>query len=224
MKEIERQQESVQEGSIKVNEIFYSLQGEGPQLGTPSWFIRLSGCNLNCSWCDSKYASEGAEMILDDIVNAVSKNNCKNIVITGGEPLIQNILPLLKKLQSFNVSVETNGTIFKSELIGYCKYIVSPKIKEYKGYLNQYYSTLSRWSIHATFKFVIGDHNEFNEAIQVIKFIKPHYPVYFMPKATNEKTMKDIMLQLTEWVKNEYPHVIVCPRLQIYLYGNKRGT
>lgn len=209
---------------MRINEIFYSIQGEGPQLGTPSWFIRLSGCNLDCPWCDSKYAKDGTKMSITDIINAVSKNDCKNVVVTGGEPLIQDILPLLKRLQPFNVSVETNGTIFKPEIIGYCKYIVSPKIKEYKKDKRLYFLTLSQWSIHATFKFVIGNYHEFNEAIQAIKIIKPHYPVYFMPKATDEKTMKDIMLQLTEWVKNDYPRAIVCPRLQIYLYGNKRGT
>jgi len=77
---------------MKINEIFYSIQGEGQQAGMSAWFIRFSGCNLRCSFCDSAYAfEEGKEMSIESIVDSVPANICNNVVITGGEPLLQKI-------------------------------------------------------------------------------------------------------------------------------------
>ncbi len=83
---------------MKINEIFYSLQGEGMWTGLPNIFVRTTGCNLRCSFCDTKYAyQDGKEMNIKEIVNHINKYNCKYICITGGEPLIQNDTPRLVK-------------------------------------------------------------------------------------------------------------------------------
>jgi len=98
-----------------VSEIFRSLQGEGLNQGRPCTFIRLTGCNLRCAWCDTDYAQEGGtKMSVTEVLDQVWLLNGKHICITGGEPLLQQeeILELLKKfsLHGYTVEIETNGT------------------------------------------------------------------------------------------------------------------
>ncbi|MFA7198202.1 MAG: radical SAM protein [Methanoculleus sp.] len=98
-----------------VSEIFRSLQGEGLNQGRPCTFIRLTGCNLRCAWCDTDYAQEsGTKMSVTEVLDQVWLLNGKHICITGGEPLLQQeeILELLKKfsLHGYTVEIETNGT------------------------------------------------------------------------------------------------------------------
>lgn len=100
-----------------VNEIFYSIEGEGIRAGMPCVFIRLFGCNLNCSYCDTRYSCEGEEnkvMSIQEIVDEVEHFKCPNITITGGEPLIHSgINKLLSVLVDigYKVNVETNGSV-----------------------------------------------------------------------------------------------------------------
>ena len=105
---------SKKEPSLLVNEIFVSIQGESTYAGIPCVFIRLTGCNLRCSYCDTVYAySEGSAMSLEEILNSVRGYESRNICITGGEPLLQEniskLINLLKK-DHFNVYIETNGS------------------------------------------------------------------------------------------------------------------
>ena len=101
---------------LRVNEIFYSIQGESTTAGFPSLFIRLSGCNLNCSWCDTvKAKEEGREMDIDDIIDEVNRNKpFHHVTLTGGEPLLQDgAIHLLQRLseEGYSSQVETNGTV-----------------------------------------------------------------------------------------------------------------
>ena len=103
---------------MKIVEIFKSIEGEGSRAGLPTTFIRLHGCNLNCSYCDSKYACNGddyTELSIDDIIIKVKELGLHNITITGGEPLLHSeISKLIKKLideLSCFINVETNGSI-----------------------------------------------------------------------------------------------------------------
>lgn len=100
---------------LRVNEIFVSIQGESSYAGIPCVFIRLTGCNLRCSYCDTTYAyDEGAVILLNEIIRRVKAYECRNVCITGGEPLLQEnikkLINLLKKNQ-FNVYIETNGSL-----------------------------------------------------------------------------------------------------------------
>jgi len=99
---------------LKVNEIFYSIQGESSYSGFPCVFIRLTGCNLRCKYCDTRYAyRRGVRMTVDRIVNSVSEYECPLIQITGGEPLLQEETPRLARNlteNGFRVLAETNGT------------------------------------------------------------------------------------------------------------------
>lgn len=104
---------------MKINEIFYSIEGEGKRVGQPCVFIRRSGCNLHCLYdgkdCDTPYRDEGTEMSVEQIIAEVGKYSCYNVTLTGGEPLLPH--PELDKLRSalcvrgYNVNIETNGSM-----------------------------------------------------------------------------------------------------------------
>src|ERR1700693_1997398 len=103
---------------MKIAEVFYSIQGEGSLLGVPSVFVRTSGCNLRCSWCDTPYTSwhpEGDEQSLDKILKQVSAYSARYVVVTGGEPMIApEIVALTEQLRArqVHITIETAGTVF----------------------------------------------------------------------------------------------------------------
>jgi len=100
---------------LVVNEIFYSIQGESTHVGRPCAFVRLTGCNLRCSWCDTAYAfHEGQAMSLDEVLDRVRVYGCRLVEVTGGEPLLQPaVLPLMERLvaEGYEVLLETGGSL-----------------------------------------------------------------------------------------------------------------
>jgi organic radical activating enzyme len=122
--------------TLKINEIFPSIQGEGLRLGEPTLFIRFSECNLKCSFCDTKYAWQtGQEMTVESILNKIKKIHTafptEWVCLTGGEPLFQNIVGLAQRIKAedFKIQVETNATIFRR--LGVDWYTISPKPPNY---------------------------------------------------------------------------------------------
>ena len=112
-----RPQELNQGQSLWVQEVFYTLQGEGPFTGCPAVFVRLSGCNLRCYWCDTDFESSQWQPTLQQLLQAIDSvrpDHCRLIVITGGEPFRQNIAPLVVSLldRELKVQIETNGTLW----------------------------------------------------------------------------------------------------------------
>lgn len=103
---------------MKINERFVSVQGEGLNTGLPTIFIRISGCNLRCIYCDTTYSyHEGNEMSVNEIMQEIESYSIKRVCITGGEPLLQkDIHELLEKLRDYEVSIETNGSVDISDL------------------------------------------------------------------------------------------------------------
>src|SRR5262245_13967309 len=104
---------------MKVAEVFHSIQGEGKLAGVPSFFVRASGCNLRCSWCDTDYASwnpEGGDMTVPQILNAWREHRSKHVVLTGGEPMIMPDIAELAsafKRENCHITIETAATVFK---------------------------------------------------------------------------------------------------------------
>src|SRR5260370_3753480 len=104
--------------ALKIAEVFYSIQGEGSVVGVPSVFIRTSGCNLRCSWCDTAYTSwqpEGTDLELDQILDEVAAHPARHVVVTGGEPMIApDIVALTGRLRErgLHITIETAGTVF----------------------------------------------------------------------------------------------------------------
>ncbi len=117
---------------LKVSEIFYSIQGEGILAGVPSVFVRLSGCNLRCAWCDTPYASwnpEGDYKMLGSIIADVRRRWPSHVVVTGGEPMIADkIVELTKGLKDIDlhVTIETAGTVYKPVVCDLMS--ISPKL------------------------------------------------------------------------------------------------
>lgn len=122
--------------SLLVSETFTSLQGEGKLTGVPSWFVRLSGCNLRCTWCDTPYASwnpEGASRTIEDLADEARSSGVGHAVVTGGEPMIFKELPALcaqLRAQGMHITIETAGTVYPDEWADLaCDLIsISPKL------------------------------------------------------------------------------------------------
>lgn len=133
-----RPQEAGDGTTLWIQEVFYTLQGEGPYSGEPAVFVRLGGCNLNCYWCDTEFESSDWKPALDELlerIESVRPQFCRLIVITGGEPFRQNIVPFLRALSERNlrVQIETNGTLYFDIPAGDIHIVCSPKT----GSLNQ---------------------------------------------------------------------------------------
>ena len=105
---------------MKINEIFHSIQGEGKNVGLPTIFVRTTGCNLRCRYCDTTYAYyEGEEMELQDIMKEIRKWDCKRICLTGGEPLLQEEMIEFADMLiigGYTINIETNGSIDISDM------------------------------------------------------------------------------------------------------------
>lgn len=151
-----------------VNEIFHSIQGESSFAGRPCVFIRLTGCNLRCSYCDTKYAYlEGKHYELCEIVDAVRSYRCPLVAITGGEPLIQKETPdLVKHLidDDFKVLVETNGSIDIDKICRACVRIVDIKCPSSGENAKNDLKNMKRLTENDELKFVVGHRDDYNFA------------------------------------------------------------
>ena len=166
--------------SLVVNEIFNSIQGESIYAGLPCTFIRLSGCNLRCSYCDTRYAyEEGASLTMTDIMDRVSGYGCPLVEITGGEPLLQNeTLLLITNLieNSYTVLLETNGTIDISRIDERCIKIVDIKCPASGESGKSIIDNLYRLNVNDQVKFVISNHEDYDYAKDIIKQIPGEFP------------------------------------------------
>ena len=154
--------------TLKVNEIFHSIQGESSFAGRPCVFVRLTGCNLRCSYCDTQYAYEdGKEIEVDEIIDRVSFYRCPLVEITGGEPLIQKetptlILGLLDK--RYEVLLETNGTQDISKVDDRCVRIVDIKCPSSGMEDKNDFENIYRLTQGDELKFVIGTEEDYTYA------------------------------------------------------------
>ena len=152
---------------MKINEIFYSIQGEGEWAGRPNIFIRTSGCNLRCSFCDTTYTyDDGKEMSIDKISSQISKYPCKYICITGGEPLLQkDILDLIDFLikRNYIICIETNGSTSIQKISKKKSLMISLDIKCPSSKMHEYnqFENISLLRKNDQLKFVIKDKDDF---------------------------------------------------------------
>jgi len=169
---------------MKIAEIFESLQGEGRNQGKPCLFIRLSGCNLSCRWCDTTYARDGGtEMGCDAILEQVWRKNPRTVCITGGEPLLQKdellqLLPSLRK-RGTAVDIETNGTIAFADVQPYasiCMDVKCPSSGEESDL-----SLLSLIRPEDSVKFVVGDGEDCRYAQEAMESRPIAGEIFFSP-------------------------------------------
>ncbi len=161
---------------FNVNEIFYSIQGEGTRIGFPCIFVRFQGCELRCTWCDTNYAleinAEANKMSIDAIMKSVKKYDCGLICITGGEPLLQKDLNiLLDKLidQNFEVIIETNGHQDISKFDRRAVFIMDLKCPTSGMSKNNRFENIDYLCFRDEVKFVIQDEKDYHWARKIIK-------------------------------------------------------
>jgi len=223
---------------LKIAELFYSLQGEGSLIGVPSVFIRTSGCNLRCSWCDTPYTSwqpEGTELSLDQIIDEVKAHPARHVVITGGEPMIApEILPLTERLRALglHITIETAGTVFHPVA---CDLVsISPKLsnstpqgewgarhERVRTQLGPLIEWIGRYPYQL--KFVIArpaDLEEVHALLEAVGSDREH--TILMPEGTDSAVLRERGAWLAEICKQE--GFRFSPRLHVDLWGNQRGV
>ncbi len=157
---------------LKINEIYYSIQGESSKAGLPTVFVRLTYCNLRCSYCDTEYAFyDGTDMAIDSIIDEVRKYNCKLVEITGGEPLVQSeSLQLMKRLcdEGFNVMLETGGSLPIKDIDHRVMIILDLKCPSSKMMKKNLYENIDFIKPNDEIKFVIGTLDDYQWAKEII--------------------------------------------------------
>ena len=222
-------------------EVFYSLQGEGPNTGAPSVFLRLATCNLACSWCDTKYtwdwehydfAQEVVSLVANEVEARILSFECRRLIVTGGEPLLQQrelaLLVASLKERDFQFEVETNGTIVpQPELVrDIDQWNVSPKLStsgniKDKRDQRRAMDVLSRLP-NAYFKFVVTEPGDVDEVLTLRdKYGLLNQQIILMPEGT---TVADIQNR-SPWVSEACVKegFRFSTRLHILLWGDKRG-
>lgn len=230
-------------------EIFYTLQGEGISTGVPSVFVRLSGCNLQCVWCDTPYTWnwEGTswettseekfkkeeviiDLGIDEVLGRITDYPCRNLVITGGEPLIQQaqLAELVKALPDWSVEVETNGTLIPDALPNdrNIQYNVSLKLPHSNNAESKALKPKSiKWFVdyeRAYFKFVVAQDSDLN----FIQALQKEYAInsdriILMPEGTSSGVLREKIPSIAETcIKHGYR---LSDRLHVHIWGSKRA-
>jgi 7-carboxy-7-deazaguanine synthase len=212
------------EAQLRINEIFYSLQGETSRVGLPTVFIRLTGCPLRCVYCDTAYAfSGGKNMSLAEILRQTATYGARYVTVTGGEPLAQkNCLPLLEALcdKGYMVSIETGGAIDISEVDTRVMRVVDIKTPASGEMEKNRWENLPLLTGKDEIKFVLGDEADYLWAKQVIRQhqLTDKCTVLFSPVHNGLNTT-----QLAEWVLRDNLPVRLQVQLHKILWNNTPG-
>ncbi len=176
--------------ALILNEIFFSIQGESTHAGRPCIFIRLTGCNLRCAYCDTRYAyTEGTETTIPEIMEQISGFSCRLVEVTGGEPLLQADTPLLVHelvKRGHEVMMETNGSLDIRQVESPCVRVVDMKCPGSNESEKNDLNNLSRLSGEDQVKFVIQDPVDYLFAKDLLKHLPREFPLHhvlFSPAA-----------------------------------------
>ena len=220
---------------MKISEIFYSLQGEGTLVGVPSAFIRTSGCNLRCSWCDTPYTSwspEGREMSVEEIVAQARWFGASHAVVTGGEPMLFEETVELTRSLGMHVTVETAGTVFRAV---HCDLMsISPKLanstpegqfQAQHERLRYQPEVLKRLMAEYPYqlKFVVSSEADLAEILRMMgETGADRGRVLLMAEGTDAETIRGRAEWIAQICKRE--GFRYSPRLHVDLWGNRRGV
>jgi len=223
---------------LRIAEIFYSIQGEGSLAGVPSVFVRTSGCNLRCVWCDTPYTSwypEGGDWTLERILAAVDAYPARHVVVTGGEPMIaREIVELTHGLRARgrHITIETAGTVFAPVACDLMS--ISPKLanstpagewEERHERLRIQPDVVRRLMADYDYqlKFVVARPEDIAEVRDLVGMFKADAAkVILMPEGIDASVLRERGVWLAEICKQE--GFRFSPRLHVALWGNRRGT
>ena len=224
---------------MRISEIFYSVQGEGILAGVPSVFIRTSGCNLRCSWCDTPYTSwkpEGEDLSLDAVIDrATAFPTARHVVVTGGEPMIApGVVELSERLRAFglHITFETAGTVFAPVTCDLMS--ISPKLANStpEGVFHDRHEQLRlqpevlkrlTHDYDYQLKFVVAQPSDLAELQAIVSQLNaPADKVILMPEGITSDALTERGAWIAELCKQHGYRF--GPRLHVYLYGNRRGV
>lgn len=213
--------------SLLVSEIFYSIQGESTWSGLPCGFVRLSGCNLRCRYCDTQYAYEpGDPMEVGDILEQLNRFDCSHVTITGGEPLFQKETPILVSRllgDGFKISVETNGSQDIGILDPRCIKVMDLKCPSSGMQAHNRMENLELLGPLDQVKFVIANQEDYQFALMLTGRISGHIQpgnILFSP-------VHGILsaIDLARWMLDDHAHARLQIQLHKYLWPDKdRGV
>lgn len=213
---------------MRISEIFYSLQGEGVQIGLPTIFVRCFGCDLRCSWCDTMYAVEGTDFVylsVEEVYSEIQKYRSKRICLTGGEPLLQGaeLTGLMKLLlnNDYSVVLETSGHRLPPDIFWNENCVISMDCKCPSSGMEKKmdFSLFRKLRDRDQLKFVIGDETDYKYAVKVLKTNDIYANIIFQPVyGCNIGDIADKIL------RDGLDNVRTMPQLHKMIWGEKRGV
>lgn len=208
---------------IKINEIYKSIQGESSKAGLPCVFVRLTYCNLRCTYCDSEYAFyDGKEMSISQIIDEVKKYNCKLVEITGGEPLFQNeSIDLMKELcdEGFDVMLETSGSLSIKDIDARVKIIMDLKCPSSKMMKKNLYENIEFLKPTDEIKFVIGNREDYDWSKKIISDYRLNEKCEILFSVVFEQ-LKPVTL--VEWILEDNLNVRYQLQMHKYIWDPKQ--
>lgn len=210
---------------LKINEIFYSIQGESSYAGLPCIFIRLTYCNLRCSYCDTDYAFyNGTDMKISEIISDINKYPTELIMITGGEPLLQeNCIHLMQELlnKNYSVMLETSGSLKLKDVPKSVIKIVDFKCPTSNMMNKNDWTIITDIQKEDEIKFVIANKEDYDWSKKMIKKynLNKVCPILFSPVYN-----KIDMSTLADWILKDGLNVKLQMQLHKHIWGEKKGV
>ncbi len=224
---------------LRIAEIFSSIQGEGIWMGVPSTFVRVSGCNLRCSWCDTLFASwhpEGPTLSLADVLSEIARQPNDHVVLTGGEPMLFEPIEALAqtlKANGHTITVETAGTIYRDlpcDLMSISPKLANSTPDDPSWHDRHEQTRLNRDPLkqlvdryHVQLKFVVAQPSDIEEIEEIVASLTVEKDrILLMPEGTNSETLNHRMREIAPLCMERGWRL--APRLHVDLFGNTRGT
>ena len=208
--------------NLNINEIFYSLQGEAREVGLPTVFVRLTGCPLRCTYCDTEYAFKGNNMLsIDEILAEVKQYNTRYVCVTGGEPLAQIdchvLLDALIK-DDYQVSLETSGSIDIGAVNSGVSIVMDVKTPSSNESKHNKYDNIAKLEVKDQLKFVIGSKADFDWSVDIVNQYPTEAGVLFSPVFDTVTPT-----QLADWILSKQLNVRMQVQMHKLLWGDEPG-
>ena len=208
--------------TLNITEIFYSLQGEAKEVGIPTVFVRLTGCPLRCNYCDTAYAFKGNNPLsIQHILDEVAQYNAQYVCVTGGEPMAQsNCLKLLDSLidTGYNVSMETSGSIDITPVNSKVSIVMDIKTPSSTEEHQNRYENLPILKSKDQLKFVIASRSDFDWCTEILDNHEVESEILFSPVYESLKPV-----ELADWILEKKLNVRLQVQLHKLLWGDQKG-